>query len=630
MRGCPGGRRWARRWGPGAAARPACRGAVRVGPSGRGTPRQRACHGARRALRRTPGCWLRCCRPGTWRWPGRTGPWNGSPWPTRRSGWPAWRPRRSRSCPLACGGPTRSGSWATPPRSTPRSNGWSASLTRCAPLSPKWHLKRFQAARAQMVGGYEKAAVLSQEATASLSPGNFMAQLLHLALMFAIHADRGESTWLDSHRGVFEARPSAMARPTLSWCFLSAGRSDEALAHYEQARGSLRRVPRDARWMPTMVFLTEVSSRFDDRETAEVCYLELLPFEDRFSASGGGSVVCQGSVALFLGMAAMTLGRLDASERHLRHAIQRSTAAGARPWSARAELAMAELLRSQERARGQALDHAQRAARTATTLGMKVLRPRRSRHRRPHGREGPGPAGKAGAGGGGAGRPGPDQPGDRPDPLPLRADRREPRSAHPGQARVRLPRPDRRLGRLRGLASPRPDGTGAFPSVATLVRYTGLAERTVRTCLDRLAAAGIIAPCDPDIVAARIKRADRRPQGWDLNLNLIRDDLDGAAVAVLEHQFPGLGSRLAAAAQPGTDAQSGGVQAPHPVATDGAAVDNWPGGVQRLHPNHPRNHPGKHPPPPRAGAGRCPQRTGPPAVAGGPESSSTRSARPGH
>ena len=31
------------------------------------------------------------------------------------------------------------------------------------------------------------------------------------------------------------------------------------------------------------------------------------------------------------------------------------------------------------------------------------------------------------------------------------------------------------------------DGTGAFPSVATLVRYTGLSERTVRTCLDRLA-----------------------------------------------------------------------------------------------------------------------------------------------
>ena len=129
-----------------------------------------------------------------------------------------------------------------------------------------------------------------------------------------------------------------------------------------------------------------------------------------------------------------------------------------------------------------------------------------------------------------------------------------------------------------------PDGTGAFPSVATLVRYTGLSERTVRTCLDRLEAEGIISPCDPDIVAARIKRADRRPQGWDLNLSLVRDDLDDAAVAVLEHQFPGLGVRLAAAAQPGADGQSDGVQSPHPVATGSEAVDNWPDGVQPLHP----------------------------------------------
>jgi pyocin large subunit-like protein len=42
---------------------------------------------------------------------------------------------------------------------------------------------------------------------------------------------------------------------------------------------------------------------------------------------------------------------------------------------------------------------------------------------------------------------------------------------------------------LVGLASHAgPDGAGAFPSVATLVRCTGLSERTVRTCLDRLAA----------------------------------------------------------------------------------------------------------------------------------------------
>ncbi len=72
--------------------------------------------------------------------------------------------------------------------------------------------------------------------------------------------------------------------------------------------------------------------------------------------------------------------------------------------------------------------------------------------------------------------------------------------------------------------------------MATLVRYTGLSERTVRTCLDRLEAEGIIAPCDPDIIAARIKRADRRPKGWDLDLGLVRGDL---GVAAPDGQSPG-------------------------------------------------------------------------------------------
>jgi hypothetical protein len=69
-----------------------------------------------------------------------------------------------------------------------------------------------------------------------------------------------------------------------------------------------------------------------------------------------------------------------------------------------------------------------------------------------------------------------------------------------------------------------PDGRNAFPSVATLVRYTRLAERTVREQLDILHAAGIITPCDPDVVAAHVKRADRRPNGWDIDQSLDRDN----------------------------------------------------------------------------------------------------------
>ena len=128
-----------------------------------------------------------------------------------------------------------------------------------------------------------------------------------------------------------------------------------------------------------------------------------------------------------------------------------------------------------------------------------------------------------------------------------------------------------------------PDGSGAFPSVATLVRHTSLSERTVRTCLDRLEADGIIRPCDPAIVAARIKRAHRRPQGWDLNLSLARDDLTGADIAVVGYQLPGL-AWPAITAQPRPDDETDGVQPAHPVPGNGQLVDYVPGEVQQLHP----------------------------------------------
>lgn len=70
---------------------------------------------------------------------------------------------------------------------------------------------------------------------------------------------------------------------------------------------------------------------------------------------------------------------------------------------------------------------------------------------------------------------------------------------------------------LVGLANP--DGHNAFPAVATLVRYTRLSERSVQYALRTLEDLGLITPSDPDIVAAYVKRADRRPKGWDLPIH---------------------------------------------------------------------------------------------------------------
>jgi hypothetical protein len=63
-----------------------------------------------------------------------------------------------------------------------------------------------------------------------------------------------------------------------------------------------------------------------------------------------------------------------------------------------------------------------------------------------------------------------------------------------------------------------PDGRNAFPSLRRLAGYTRLSERTVRYALRALEDLGLISPSDPNIVAAYIKRADRRPNGYDLAL----------------------------------------------------------------------------------------------------------------
>ena len=142
-----------------------------------------------------------------------------------------------------------------------------------------------------------------------------------------------------------------------------------------------------------------------------------------------------------------------------------------------------------------------------------------------------------------------------------------------------------------------PDGRGAFPSVKTLVRYTRKSERTVQTALARLETEGIIRPSDPDIVAAHIKRADRRPRGWDLALERVRTDLDDEDLVALEPMFPGLRlrveaerARLAATASVSdrastapVDNPASGVQRLHPVP--GTGCNQRTNGVQPLHPN---------------------------------------------
>jgi hypothetical protein len=171
-----------------------------------------------------------------------------------------------------------------------------------------------------------------------------------------------------------------------------------------------------------------------------------------------------------------------------------------------------------------------------------------------------------------------------------------------------------------------PDGRNAFPAVATLVRYTRLSERSVRYALHALEELGLITPADPDIVAAYIKRRDRRPNGWDLTLTARPAPAPATTNGTVAHN---LVHRV-------VHSRDDGVQPVHPAQAHG--VQTPPSGVQTTtsrgaatapepSKNHPRNRPARapartpgrdaRPPAPALPAlcGQCDARPGDPASA---------------
>lgn len=79
-------------------------------------------------------------------------------------------------------------------------------------------------------------------------------------------------------------------------------------------------------------------------------------------------------------------------------------------------------------------------------------------------------------------------------------------------------------------------GAAAFPSVDTLSRDTGLAERTIRYKLDALCEAGVIRRGNQAIAAAYINRHDRRPTVYDIAVERGAADAPGEATGCISQQ----------------------------------------------------------------------------------------------
>jgi len=87
----------------------------------------------------------------------------------------------------------------------------------------------------------------------------------------------------------------------------------------------LGHLPRSSSWLTTMAGVIEAAALLDDRETAARAYELLEPYAHLPMIASLG-VVCFGSTHYALGLAALTVGDLDAAVEHLSAAVQQNLA----------------------------------------------------------------------------------------------------------------------------------------------------------------------------------------------------------------------------------------------------------------------------------------------------------------
>jgi tetratricopeptide (TPR) repeat protein len=176
-------------------------------------------------------------------------------------------------------------------------------------------------------------------------------------------------------RGQMQRFPDTAAwRSALAALLAAAGQLDDARRELARlAREDFTDVPRDRGWLPTLAFAAEVAHATGNAATAERLHALLSPYARLCVVAG--SLLFYGSVSHHLGILAATVGRDEDALVHLERARDVHERIGARAWSARTELAMAELLARRGGAGDgdRAADLAAAAVATARALGLERI-----------------------------------------------------------------------------------------------------------------------------------------------------------------------------------------------------------------------------------------------------------------
>src|SRR5262249_48628816 len=167
-------------------------------------------------------------------------------------------------------------------------------------------------------------------------------------------------------------------RPGLALIYSELGLEQETRTELEHlAAHDFADIPRDARWVACLVYLSEVCAFLGDACRAAVLYQCLLP-HDGYTLVVGPTAVCYGAAAYYLGLLAATMCRWEEAQRHFAAALAMNARMGAKPALAHTQYACAKMLLAREQPddRAPAMALLDDALAICLELGMRALEER--------------------------------------------------------------------------------------------------------------------------------------------------------------------------------------------------------------------------------------------------------------
>jgi DNA-binding SARP family transcriptional activator/tetratricopeptide (TPR) repeat protein len=239
----------------------------------------------------------------------------------------------------------------------------------------RWWTSLLLCTRAQLVGSFDEAEQLAEQALEIGRHGQAEnATGAYWQAMFNIRREQGRLSEVEpSVRRFIELYPMLVAwRAALALLLVELGRVEEARAEFDAVAGE--DLPRDANWLIGVTLLAEVCGALGDGARAEPLYAQLEPYAGR-NVVVGRAATCNGAAARLLGTLAAAMRSWELAEGHFISALDMHERMGARPWTARTQLAYAEMLLARRRRgdRARARELLGEAVVTAEALGMGVV-----------------------------------------------------------------------------------------------------------------------------------------------------------------------------------------------------------------------------------------------------------------